>query len=200
MHFKQTQMSLSLFVYVHLWVTVYLPRACNSMLFPFSSLSEHQEHPFTSFSVCLFCLSTLNPISQWGGKGGWGSSGVPGHPALPFPPAEPHQCLLALSPQSSPGPWCLLNRLGSSDFCWILHLTRPYPLHCRVSSFQQVCSYIRKKNVRKYPSMGTVLFKKFWQKILIMSELYVIFNDFFFSQKWNKKVQVWIRAQYFNDL
>lgn len=55
-HFKDRQISLRLFVYLHLWVTIYLPQDRDNMLFPFSSLSELQECPFTSFSVCLFLL------------------------------------------------------------------------------------------------------------------------------------------------
>lgn len=62
-----TQISLTLFVYLHLWVVIYLPRACNSMFFPFSSPFEHQECPFTSFPVCLVYLRTLNLI-LWPGE------------------------------------------------------------------------------------------------------------------------------------
>lgn len=57
------------FFYLHLWVVICIPQACNSMFFPFSSPFEHQECHFTSIPVCLVYLRTLNLI-LWPGKKG----------------------------------------------------------------------------------------------------------------------------------
>lgn len=57
------------FFYLHLWVVICIPQACNSMFCPFSSPFEHQECHFTSIPVCLVYLRTLNLI-LWPGKKG----------------------------------------------------------------------------------------------------------------------------------
>lgn len=91
------------------------------MLFAFSSLSELQECPCLSFSVCLFLsLKYLKPDTVIR----WDSTPIR---AGAFLPAEEHQSFPALALQSSLGPRFFLKRLGSSlisaEFCSLQDLT-----------------------------------------------------------------------------
>lgn len=134
------KISLTLYVYIQLWVVIYPPRACNSMFFPFLSSSEHQECPFTSFPVCFVYLSTLNRILWPGRESRWGCILVSeivaawAHMGGNLP-EEKKVGFLLLFPKSSPRPRCLLKGLGSSLIS-IEFYTLKCQLCCSVRSFQ----------------------------------------------------------------
>lgn len=135
------KISLTPYVYIQLWVVIYPPRACNSMFFPFSSSSEHQECPFTSFPVCLVYLSTLNPILWPGRENRWDCILVSEIIAAwahmgGNVPEEKNVGFLLLFPISSPGSRCLLKGLGSPLILIEFYALKCH-LCCSVRSFQQ---------------------------------------------------------------